>query len=187
MSRFSLIFILLLSGCQLAPPAQQGWAPLGQGYYQLLDHWPGPERQLLQQAQWQNERITQQFLLSALLKHDTMLLVALSPLGQELWRLEYQRGHQLQVSGMAPFNQPEFARQLLAQMQLALLDETVLKQRLQGLRLQQSSTARTLYDKDGKLLLTVTNAGQLQAGNEIQIDADSYRLRITTLQQDFLP
>lgn len=187
MYRFCLIFMLLLSGCQLAPPAQQGWVALGQGYYQLLDHWPEAERQLLQQAQWQNEQTTQQFLLSALLKHDAMLLVALSPLGQELWRLQYQRGHRLQVSGIAPFEQPEFARQLLAQMQLALLDETVLRQRLQGLSLQQSSTARTLHDKDGKVLLTVTNAGQLQAGNEIQIAADHYRLRITTLQQDFLP
>lgn len=187
MSRICLIFVLLLTGCQLKPTLDDSWVALGEGYYQLTDAWPEPAQQLMQQVIWLDNAQQQQFIISALLQPEAILLVAVSPLGQELWRLSYQPEHQMTVSGIAPFNQPAFAKVLLAQMQMALLSEQQLQARLQHLRLQQDGNERALYDNDGRLLLQISNAGQLAAGEKIIIKAPTYRLQIITLQQDYLP
>ena len=112
--------------------------------------------------------------------------MALSPLGHELWRLQYGRGHQLTVSGIAPFNQPDFARRLLAEMQLALLDQSLLNGRLQALSLHQRGDLRQVRRNDGSVLLNIAQAGQLAAGSQIQLTSADYQLQITTLQQDLL-
>jgi hypothetical protein len=182
------LWLLLLSGCQQwRAPAGNGWLALDEGYYQLLDSWPGEAQQLLQQVIWRDANQQQQFVLSALLQPDSMLLVAVSPLGQELWRLNYRSGHQLSVSGIAPFNQPQFAKRLLAEMQLALLQHSLLQPRLKGLTLQDRGTQRWLRRRDGSTVLHIQQAAQLQAGAQIMLQAGAYQLQITTLQQDFLP
>ncbi|CAM3693175.1 DUF3261 domain-containing protein [Rheinheimera salexigens] len=188
MYRVILMFALLLSGCQSKPAPDAGWTAFGKGYYQLSDAWPGQSQQILQQVIWLDEQQQQQqFIISALLQPEAVLLIAISPLGQELWRLNYQPDHQLTVSGMAPFNQPEFAKTLLAQMQIALFSEEKVRSRLLQLTIQQSANERGLYDKDGKQLLQITNSAQLAVGQSITITAPIYSLKITTLQQDFLP
>lgn len=187
MSRLSLIFILLLSGCQLLVSEPDSRVALGTGYYQLSDSWPGPAQQLLQQASWTDGTEQHQFTISALLRADMTLLVALSPMGQELWRVQYQRGHQLSVSGIAPFNQPQFAKFLLAQMQLALLGSEQLSSRLHALTLEQDSNSREVRDKTGKAVLQINQPQQLGQGQAITISTAAYSLTITTLQQDFLP
>lgn len=179
--------LVLLGGCQQwKMPAAAGWVALDGGYFQLLDSWPGAPQQLVQQLHWQDNERQQQFLLTALLKDDGYLLVALSPLGHELWRLQYGRGHQLTLSGVAPFNQPVFARRLLAEMQLALLDQTMLNARLQHLSLDQHKQQRQILRSDGTALLSITQAGQLAAGSEITLNSAGYQLKITTIQQDLL-
>ena len=181
------ICLLLLSGCQQwRLPKTAGWVALDGGHYQLIDYWPGAPQQLVQQLSWQDDTRQQQFLLTALLQADGYLLVALSPLGHEMWRLQYQRGHQLTASGMAPFNQPEFARRLLAEMQLALLQQPLLAGRLQGLTLRQKDDQRQLLRNDGSVLMTIMQAGQLQPGKQIQLSSQTYKLQINTLQQDLL-
>ena len=181
------VCLLLLGGCQhWRLPATAGWVALDGGHYQLVDYWPGAPQQLVQQLSWQDETRQQQFLLTALLQPDGYLLVALSPLGHEMWRLQYQRGHQLTVAGMAPFNQPEFARRLLAEMQLALLPQPLLAGRLQTLTLRQQDDQRQLLASDGSVLLTITQAGQLAPGKQVQLNSQSYQLQINTLQQDLL-
>ncbi|HEX5792942.1 MAG TPA: DUF3261 domain-containing protein [Rheinheimera sp.] len=187
MSRFSLILLLLLSGCQLVPVPPTSQVALGAGYYQLSDHWPGPAQQLLQHASWSDGQRQHQFTISALLQPDAMLLVALSPMGQELWRLQYQRGHQLSLSGIAPFSQPQFARVLLAQMQLALFEPQQLQGRLQQLTLQQDEQRRVLRDNQGMTVLQINQPGNIAAGQTLTIKTAAYHLQITTLQQDFLP
>lgn len=187
MSRFSLIFIILLTGCQLVAPREAGWTMLGDGYYQLLDRWQGQPQQLVQQISWQNKAQQQQFLLTVLLQRDTTLIVAISPLGQELWRMQYSDGHKMTLSGVAPFNQPAFARNLLAQMQLALLDEPLLTPRLQGLVLQQEADRRTLLDARQHPVLQVDNPGQISEGDRIILSGPDYQLTILTLQRDLLP
>ena len=187
MSRLSLIFILLLSGCQLLVSEPDSRVALGTGYYQLSDSWPGPAQQLLQQASWSDGTEQHQFTISALLRADVTLLVALSPLGQELWRVQYQQGHRLSVSGIAPFNQPQFARLLLAQMQLALLGSAQLSGRLHALKLEQDSSSRVVLDDKDNTVLQIAQPQQLGPGQTITITATAYSLKITTLQQDFLP
>ena len=187
MSRLSLIFILLLTGCQLLTVKPDSQVPLGTGYYQLSDSWPGPAQQLLQQASWTDGTEQHQFTISALLRSDVTLLVALSPMGQELWRVQYQQGHRLSVSGIAPFNQPQFARLLLAQMQLALLGSAQLSGRLHALTLEQDSSSRVVLDDKGNTVLQIAQPQQLGPGQTITITATAYSLKITTLQQDFLP
>ncbi|WNO59542.1 DUF3261 domain-containing protein [Rheinheimera sp. MMS21-TC3] len=187
MYRLILIFVLVLSGCQSTPTPDAGWIAFGNGYYQLSDTWPNQSQQLLQQVIWVNQQQQQQFIISALLQPEAIVLIAVSPLGQELWRLNYQPDHQLQVSGIAPFSQPEFAKSLLAQMQMALLSTDQVQANLQQLTLQQTGNERSLFDKDGKLLLQITNPAQFAAGQKITITAAMYSLQITTLQQDFLP
>ena len=187
MSRFGLILLLMLSGCQMTPPASQGWQALGTGYFQLYDHWPGRSQQLLQQVIWSDGTSQHQFTVSALLQQDGILLVALSPLGQELWRLQYQQGNVLTVSGVAPFDQPTFARRLLAEMQLALLDVNDITAHLQQLSLQQHEQQRFIMNTDGSKVLQITNAANVDAGQQINLQASTYSLQITTLQQDFLP
>lgn len=162
-----------------------GWVALGTGYYQLADSWPGAKQQLVQQVNWQQGEQQQQFLLTLLLQDDGYLLVALSPIGQELGRLQYQRGHKLSVSGVAPFNQPGFARRLLAEMQLALLSDAQLAGRLHGLTLQQQHN-RIISQNDGRVLLQIAPLIAPAAGQQIQVSAEHYQLQILTLQQDFL-
>jgi hypothetical protein len=190
MSGRSLILtfcLVLLSGCQQwRAPAAAGWVALDGGQFQLMDSWPGAPQQLVQQLHWQNNQHQQQFLLTALLQSDGYLLVALSPLGHELWRLQYSQGHQLSLSGIAPFNQPDFARRLLAEMQLALLEQSLLNSRLQNLRLRQHAGERLVLRKDDSVLLRITRPQQLAAGNEITVSSAGYQLKITTLQQELL-
>lgn len=187
MSRLCLIFILLLTGCQLLSVKPDSQVPLGTGYYQLSDSWPGPAQQLLQQASWSDGTEQHQFTISALLRADVTLLVALSPLGQELWRVQYQPGHRLSVSGIAPFNQPQFAKFLLAQMQLALLDRAQLSGRLYALKLEQDNSSRAVLDDKGNTVLQIAQPQQLGQGQSITITTAAYSLKITTLQQDLLP
>ncbi|SEH66187.1 Protein of unknown function [Rheinheimera pacifica] len=184
--------LLLLSGCQQwRTPAAKGWVMLDGGYYQLLDNWPGRPQQLLQQVSWRDEQQQQQFVLSVLLTADSILLVALSPIGQELWRLHYQPQHQLTLSGIAPFNQPEFTKRLLAEMQLALLDSDVVTPRLQGLTLTEheidNGTERHISHVSGKLILQIHHSAQISTAVPITLKGRHYQLQITTLQQDFLP
>ncbi|MEH8017131.1 DUF3261 domain-containing protein [Rheinheimera muenzenbergensis] len=181
------ICLLLLSGCQQwrLPPAA-GWVALDAGHFQLLDSWPGAPQQLVQQLHWQDGERQQQFLLTVLLQADGYLLVALSPLGHEIWRMQYSRGHQLNVTGMPPFNQPQFARRLLAEMQLALLQPSFLTGRLQQLSLRQQDGVRRLLRSDGSVVLSITQAGLLQPGSQIGLSSTGYQLQITTLQQELL-
>jgi hypothetical protein len=187
MSRLSVIIVFLLSSCQLIGPRDAGWTMLGNGYYQLIDTWPGPAQQLLQQVSWSKGLQQQQFTVSVLLQPDAMLLVALSPLGQEIWRLHYATGHRMTLSGVAPFNQPDFARRLLAEMQLALFSDVLLATRLRGLTLQQDNNRRLLLDRQQNPVLRIEQPQQFGAGQTITLQGEDYRLQIVTLQQDFMP
>lgn len=160
---------------------------LGNGYYQLIDTWPGPAQQLVQQVSWSNGTQQHQFIVSVLLQNDAMLLVAISPLGQELWRLHYGAGHHMTLTGIAPFNQPVFATRLLAEMQLALFNQHVLASRLRGLSIEQHENRRVLIDQQHNTVLQIDNPQQLGIGEIITLRGQDYNLQIITLQQDFMP
>lgn len=185
--RIILLCCLLLSGCQQwRYPADTGWVALDGGYYQLQDSWSGKPQQLVQQLSWHSGEQQQQFILTALLQPQGYLLIALSPLGHELWRLNYQQGHKLTVTGIAPFNQPQFARRLLAEMQLALLPMQQVAPHLRNLQVTQHQDIRYILRTDDSVLFTIADAEAKTPHQAIRFTADNYTLHITTLQQDLL-
>lgn len=180
-----LLLALGLSACQLWPKPPLYYA-FGGGGYQLLTQWPGPSQQLLQQVQFKTAQQQQEFLLSVQLLPEQMLLVALSPLGQELGRVELTAGGRLQQQGQAPFSEPAFAVQLLAQMQWSLWPVAAIQPRLSGLLLQEKQQHRVLLNDQLQQLLVIQGAGSPVAGQITDITQQHYQLRLTTLQQDFL-
>lgn len=180
-----LLLTLALSACQLW---QQGplYYPYAGGGYQLQTRWPGPSQQLLQQVQFAAGARQQEFLLSVQLLPEQILLVALSPLGHELGRVELTAGGRLQQQGQAPFSDRSFAVQLLAQMQWSLWPLTQIQPGLDDLQITQQQQQRLLLDKNAQAVLTINGAGPLTTGQVTEISQPDYRLRLTTVQQDFL-
>lgn len=182
-----LIFCLLLvslSGCQMLPggaigdrSAQQSY---GAGHYQLLASWPGPAIQLWQEVDWQQGDTQQRFFVSSYLRQGSLTLVGLSPLGNEIWRIEYAAGGEVDASGVEPFDDDRLARAILADMQLAMWPEAELQPQLTGLRLSVQPEQRQLYAAE-RLVLQVTTTGQSQRIKNFVAD---YAMTITTLTQE---
>lgn len=189
MYRISIVvLVMLLGGCQLQRSIDRDLVAINTGYYQLDDAWSKPAQQLLQQVIWSDtEHNKHEFMVSVLLQPDQTMLLAISPLGQELWRIQYQTGHQLTVSGIAPFNQPNFAKLLLTQMQLAMYDLPHLQSRLTGINIKQVQNKRLIYDTKDQIIIEIDQAEHIGPGQSMQIKTADYQLYITTLQQDFLP
>lgn len=180
-----LLLSLSLSACQLWPQAQL-YYPYAGGGYQLLTQWAGRPQQLLQQVQFQQGTVQQEFLFSVQLLPDQILLVALSPLGQELGRVELTRDGRLQQQGIKPFSEPAFAVQLLAQMQWSLWPVAAVQPQFKGLRLQEQQQQRQVLDRNLQTVLQISGAGSLATGQVTEIKQQHYQLRLITLQQDFL-
>lgn len=188
-SRCLVLLLLLVSGCQnrLLNTTEPAVA-FGHGSYQLYPGWPAPARQLLQHIVWQTEQQTQEFLLSAMLTEHQILLIATSPLGQELWRLQLQHGRVTQLSGVEPLNRPEIALRILAEMQLALLPVPLLQPRLQQLNLTENDNGlhRQLLNRQ-QSLLDIQRQDNNDIPQQVHIHQQHYQLKIITLQQDILP
>lgn len=184
-----ILFLLLVSGCQnRLLNTTEPEVSFGNGSYQLYPGWPAPARQLLQHVVWQTEQQTQEFLLNALLTEHQILLIAMSPLGQELWRLQLQHGRVTQLSGIEPLSRPEIALRILAEMQLALLPVTLLQPRLQQLTLTEHDHGlrRQLFHRQ-QSLLDIQRQDTNDIPQQVQIHQQYYQLKIITLQQDMLP
>ncbi|WP_040502771.1 DUF3261 domain-containing protein [Idiomarina xiamenensis] len=182
-----LLLALLLVGCQSLPGGDSAQAYGSSGYLQLQPGWPQPPLQLWQQAQirWQDQQQTkqQQFMISALLTAERVTLVGLSPLGQELWRIRYD-AQGLSVSSDIQAMSPQLARQIVADMQLALWPETTLQERLQGdLRLTVEPDGRQLWQQQQLLLdIAMPSAQQITIENY----QHGYRLALTLLDRQQL-
>lgn len=188
-----VVLTLLLFGCQttsdkLPGLSDDGRVSMAGGSYQLIRGWSGPAQQVLQQITWQQGEERQEFLLSAELRPDSVLLVALSAMGHELWRLSYDHTGVLNTSGIEPFNQPAIAARILAEMQLALLPAELLQPRLQGIQFeeQQQPYSRLLLDKNNQTMLQIFWLGSAEPTAKIELVQPHYRLTIVTLQQEFL-
>ncbi|WP_409522558.1 DUF3261 domain-containing protein [Nitrincola sp. MINF-07-Sa-05] len=185
-----LIFGLLLSACQvLSSTAAKDSVPMAGGSYRLYPGWPGPDQQWLQHIQWRNGTKTHEFMLSASLTEHSILLVGMSPLGQELWRLSYDETGGLQTAGVEPFNDPEFASRVLAEMQLALLPMELLEPRLTKLRMTEALTSnyqRRLIDAEGGEVLSIIWKGEPEPQRLIELTQAHYQLIITTLEVEML-
>lgn len=185
-----LILGLLLSACQQLPLATTGDSvPMAGGSYRLYPGWPGADQQWLQHIQWHDGTQTREFMLSVSLSDTSVLLVGMSLLGQELWRLSYDETVGLQTSGVEPFNHPAFASRVLAEMQIALLPIELIKLRLTRLRLTETQTPvyqRRLLDAAGAEVLSIIWKGEPDAQRLIELTQERYQLIITTLDVEVL-
>ncbi|MDX3774789.1 DUF3261 domain-containing protein [Chromatiaceae bacterium AAb-1] len=189
---YCVLILLLLSAChsRYPQPANQYMVAFADGYYQLYPGWPAPARQLLQHIVWHSAQGTQEFLLSAMLTEQQILLIATSALGHELWRLQYSQQGIVQLNGIEPFNQPEIALRILAEMQLALLPLPVIQPRLHQLQLTEQYTGqyqRQLLNHQQQTLLDIYWQEPAEIPTQVNIQQQYYQLTITTLQQELLP
>ncbi len=185
MRRLAILLALLLSACQLLPGSELVYQRDG-GYYLLQTRWQGPAQQVLQHVNFTAAGRQHEFLLSAQFDATQMLLVGLSPLGHELWRIVLTPDGQLTASGIQPFANSRFAVQLLAQMQWSLLPLPAIQPHLHALTMQQLSTQRQLKNADGSTVLTIDGAGDIAVGHTLRIHDSQFELRIETLEQELL-
>jgi hypothetical protein len=182
----SLCLALSLASCQLLPAHGLVYQVAG-GSYQLSSGWPGKPQQLLQQVQFKSATTTQQFLLSVQMLPEQLLLVALSPVGHELWRVQLSADGQLQHQGVAPFSERTFALRLLAEMQWSLWPVAQIQQRLQGLQLTEQAGLRQVLDPvQQQAILQISGGGVLAVGQVTVLQQADYQLTLTTLEQEFL-
>lgn len=186
---FSVFMTLCVASCQLLS-AKGLVYQVGGGSYQLNSGWPGKPQQLLQQVQFKTANTTQEFLLSVQLQSEQLLLVALSPVGHELWRVQLTAAGQLQHQGIAPFSERSFALRLLAEMQWSLWPVAQVNPNLQGLQLIEKAGLRQVFGiaagQEQQPILHISGGGVLAVGQVTVLKQADYQLTLTTLEQDFL-
>ncbi|TXH94993.1 MAG: DUF3261 domain-containing protein [Rheinheimera sp.] len=185
MRRLTILLVFWLSACQLLPRSNMVYQ-LDGGHYRLQTHWPGPAQQILQQVVFTTAGQHHEFLLSAQLDAQQMLLVGLSPLGQELWRIELTSDGQLLTAGIQPFADKRFAVQLLAQMQWSLLPLPDIQPQLRALTLTDMPNQRQVKNADGQTVLTIEGAGEIAVGKTYRIFDGNFELSIVTLERELL-
>jgi hypothetical protein len=179
-----LLWLGCLASCQLKPEQDLVYQ-VADGSYQLRTTWPGQPQQLLQQVRFSSVNSNQEFMLSVQLLPEQLLLVALSPVGHELWRVQLTADGQLLHQGIEPFSERAFALRLLAEMQWSLWPVVQVMSGLDGIQLIEQSGSRQVLSKS-KSLLRITGAGVLAVGQITVLQQADYQLTLTTLEQEFL-
>lgn len=185
MRRVAIVLAFLLSSCHVLPDSELFYQRDG-GSYTLHTRWQGPAQQVLQQVTFTADGQRHEFLLSAQFDSTQILLVGLSPIGQELWRIALTPDGQLAATGIQPFANSRFAVQLLAQMQWSLLPLSDIQSHLRSLTLQQLSSQRQLKNSNGVTVLTIDGVGDIAVGNILRIHDSQFELSIETLEQELL-
>lgn len=176
------VMLLGLSACASMEKTDRLQVPVAQGHYSLQAQWPAAPVQLWQQVRWSQQNQQREFLVSLLLEKDRVLLVALSPLGHELFRSELTRdGHAF--TGSSFLSEPRLALQVWVDLQMALWPMAQVNRHLTDGQLTLSGSKRTLIDGE-KLIWSSTV--ELTTGGTIIHHTRDYNLRITTLQHDVL-
>lgn len=180
-----LLVATLVASCQIAPKQQKLAVSLGgTSSLQLQTQWFEEPVQQLQQITWRHpEHPVQTMLVSSVLKATGIVLVGLSPLGQELWRVELVPGRPPTIRGIEPFSQPQLAKAMVADMQLHLWPLTHLQNRLEYARVQDNGQQRTVTNLHGNLLWRAS-----EGENSIRIEniSGGYQLDIKLLQREQL-
>ncbi|WP_157980779.1 DUF3261 domain-containing protein [Pseudidiomarina salinarum] len=173
---------MLIQGCQLAPDNLSAHVALTKDVQlQLLKHWPHTPVQQLHQVTWSHPAyMPRTMLVTSALDVSRVLLIGLSPLGQELWRVKMTPGSPLQTSGLEPFNQPQLAKAVVADMQLHQWPVPSLQQQLKGGYINQISNKRTVINAKGDVIwLSTVDVG----GVVIENIAGGYTLRVVLLEE----
>lgn len=178
-----IVLILITAGCQ-SIGGRSVQIPVANGDYQLQYGWPKEPVQLWQNVEWQNEQQQRTFMVSALFKHDRLLLIALSPFGHELFRSELSRAGGITFKGSEAFNDARMALQVWADLQMALWPLASVNANLTGGSLQATQTGRELWS-NGQLQWSLSSENKSQQ-RVIQNKTMGYELTITTLEYERL-
>lgn len=177
--------ILLLSGCQLIPQRSQ-MIPYEGGYFRLEHAWPYEQEQWLQHVvlTYGNER--HEFLLSSLFKQEELLVVGLTLTGQELFRVGITNNSIYMGGEHLP--DPRLPLRMVAEMQLTLLPEAVLRSRIKGLTIEDTVDEvwlRKVY-KGNQLVLTIKSDIQPLYAETITIEHTEYQVTLSILSRNIL-
>ncbi|WP_417435398.1 DUF3261 domain-containing protein [Idiomarina abyssalis] len=178
-----LLVMTILAGCQsLSGHSVQ--VPVADGSYQLQHSWPEKPVQLWQKVEWQKGQQQRTFMVSAVFDNERLLLVALSPLGHELFRSEITQANGLSFKGSEAFDDARLALQVWADLQMALWPLDFVNSNLDGMSLQTTQTKRELWH-NGQLLWSAAN-DDASLQRVIQNKSMGYQLVITTLEYELL-
>ncbi|RUO69536.1 DUF3261 domain-containing protein [Idiomarina ramblicola] len=182
-SACSLLVIALIAGCQSLSGHSVQVSVAG-GSYQLQHSWPEKSVQLWQKVEWQKGQQQRTFMVSAVFDNEKLLLVALSPLGHELFRSELNKADGVSFKGSEAFDNSRLALQVWADLQMALWPLDSVNANLNGASLQTTQTKRELWHND-QLLWSSANDDVSQQ-RVIQNKSMGYQLVITTLEYELL-
>ncbi|MDV6316392.1 DUF3261 domain-containing protein [Idiomarina sp. HP20-50] len=179
----ALFLIMIVAGCQ-SLGGQSVQVPVAEGHYQLQYSWPKAPVQLWQKVEWQKGEEQRTFMVSSVFESDRLLLVALSPLGYELFRSGLSNANGLTFKGSKVFNDSRLALQVWSDLQLALWPLKSINANLTGATLQASQSRREIWH-NGQLLWSSTNENR-NLQRVIQNNPMGYQLTITTLEHERL-
>jgi hypothetical protein len=178
-----LILMLMVTGCQSlgGQPAQ---VAIADGRYQLQHSWPREPVQLWQKVEWKKGEQQRIFMVSAAFDNERLLLVALSPFGNELFRSELSRANGVTFKGSEAFDDSRLAMQVWSDLQMAFWPLDSINANLSGVSLQATQTGRELW-RNGELLWSSVSEDKNQQ-RVIQNKPMGYQLTITTLEYELL-
>jgi len=180
---FSLFLVMTVVACQTLGRHSVN-VPVGDGSYQLQYSWPGEPVQLWQKVEWQKGEQQRTFMVSAVFERKRLLLVALSPLGHELFRSELSRANGVNFNGSDAFDDSRLALQVWADLQMALWPLDSVNANAANMSLQATPTQREFW-RDGQLFWSSSNNDANQK-RVIQNKSKGYQLLITTLEYELL-
>lgn len=189
MWRLSALLFVFLSGCQMVPSETRP-IPYEGGQINIQQAWPLADLYWQQSAQFTTAQGEQTFLLSAYLRSEENLVVALTPTGYELFRVRWSRDV-FEVSGAEHLPDPRLPMRVIADMQLALWPLSALENEVKGLHITEvleevlePHWQRTVSDSRGRDVLVIqAEEGPLTA-DEIHIRHESYQLTIRTIERE---
>jgi hypothetical protein len=177
--------LFAVAGCATLGSKDRLQVPVGTGYYSLQWQWPGEPLQMWQEVRWSQkaEQVkNREFVVSVLLENERLLLVALSPLGNELFRSELTAsGHSFKGSDF--LDEPWLALQVWADLQLSLWPLEAVNAHMSSSALQPENGRRNLRD-DGELVWS--SGVTMNTRGTIENKQRGYELMINTLQYDVL-
>ncbi|WP_153849433.1 DUF3261 domain-containing protein [Idiomarina loihiensis] len=178
-----LILMLMVTGCQSlgGQPAQ---VAIADGSYQLQHSWPREPVQLWQKVEWKKGEQQRIFMVSAVFDSERLLLVALSPFGNELFRSELSRANGITFRGSEAFDDSRLAIQVWSDLQMALWPLDSINANLTGMSLQVTQTGRELWHNGQLQWLSVNENENLQ--RTIENKFLGYQLTVTTLEYELL-
>lgn len=177
------MLVLMVAGCQ-SLGGQAAQVPVADGRYQLQHSWPREPVQLWQKVEWKKGEQQRIFMVSAVFDSERLLLVALSPFGNELFRSELSRASGVTFEGSEAFDDSRLAMQVWSDLQMALWPLDSVNANLSDVSLQATQTGRELWHNEQLQWSSVNENENLQ--RTIQNTFLGYQLTITTLEYELL-